>query len=231
MKLKITLIILCTIIASCSLLENARKPLDQKPSGKTVPREQYDKLMKSYVELSKKHQLLTGKSSNESQETKIEKNSNDNDSRPEGLDANIDSVDVFAEVNKAQNSNTKNDTMPASPMNASAMTNKEVDLLKRALALKSSGKSDQALKIFQALETSTVIQVKVRAKYYLGEILLEKKQYDLAMQAFEGIVTNYAFSGLVVDSLRHLVTCTDQLGIVDKKQKYLLMLRDVFGSV
>lgn len=190
--------------------------------------------MKNYIELSKKHKVATSQGSldNKNNTQTIVERANQKSSTPNGLDANIDSVDVFAEVNRAQNiEKNTGSTMQDSPMNSSAIANKEIDLLQRAIALKDGGKIDPALKIFQALEVSTTIQVKVRAKFYIGEILLAKKQYDLAMQSFESIVNSYAFSGLVIDSLRHLVTCTDQLGIVDKKQKYLLMLKDVFGSV
>lgn len=228
MKYSLILLVLLTIIASCSLLDRAEEPLNGIPKdAKVVPRSEYDKLMSKHIELSKKYQAVTKSSAdpNSMNQTEISPNEIQKNT-PSGLDANIDSVDVFAEVNKVQNN-------PAPAFSESSIqdTDQEVSLIKRAILLKNSSKPDQALKIFQALETSNTLQVKVRAKFYIGEILLEKKQYDLAMQSFESIVNNHAFSGMVIDSLRHLITCTDQLGIVDKKQKYLLMLRDVFGTV
>lgn len=218
MKRSLILFLLTTIFLSCSLLEKARRPLvEADKNSKTVPRAQYDELMKKYVALSKKK----GNTGVEKTTIKPTKSSN-------GLDANIDSVDVFAEVNRAQKRKTQMETTGFASGN---QIDKEIALLKKGLLYKRSGKADQALKIFQALEVSKIIQVKVRAKFFIGEILLEKKQYDLAMQSFESIVKNYAFSGLVIDSLKHLVTCTDQLGIVDKKQRYLYMLKDIFGAV
>jgi hypothetical protein len=61
-------------------------------------------------------------------------------------------------------------------------------------------------------------------------MLLEKQHFDLALQVFEDIINKSAYSGVVLDALKHAVVCTDKLGIINKKEQYMSMLNDVFET-
>jgi TolA-binding protein len=74
-----------------------------------------------------------------------------------------------------------------------------------------------------------MLQIRVRSKFQIAEILFTQNEFDLASQVFEDIVKNYAFSGLVIDSLKRLVTCSEKLNLNDKAVKYQSMLSDIFG--
>ena len=61
-------------------------------------------------------------------------------------------------------------------------------------------------------------------------MLLEKGQYDLALQVFEDIINKNAHSGVVLGALKHAQLCAEKLGIQNKKDQYTSMLVDVFES-
>ena len=106
--------------------------------------------------------------------------------------------------------------------------NDELKVYKKGIAFKQNGKVDESLKIFQYLERSSSEQIRVRAKSHIGAIYMDKSQFDLALQVHEGIITNYAFSSKVIDSLKNAIVCCDRLGLTDKKLKYQSILRDFF---
>ena len=60
-------------------------------------------------------------------------------------------------------------------------------------------------------------------------MLLEKGQYDLALQIFEDIITKHASSGIVLLALKGAVVASEKLGMMNKKDQYFSMLDDVFG--
>ena len=95
--------------------------------------------------------------------------------------------------------------------------------------LKSSASGD-ATKIFQQLETQGIPEVKVRSKLQIGEMLYEKGQYDLALQVFEDIINKYAYSGVVLESLKYAQICSEKLGLQNKKDQYSSMINDVFEA-
>ena len=94
--------------------------------------------------------------------------------------------------------------------------------------MKSNGKPDEALKIFQFLDKSQTRQISVRAKRHIGDIYFAKKQYDLALQVFESIIRQNSFSGSVIKALEYAAKSSSELGLNDKKLKYESILRDFF---
>lgn len=86
----------------------------------------------------------------------------------------------------------------------------------------------EALKILQGLENSEYKQIKVRAKFTIGELLMKQKEFDLSLQIFEDILQNYAFSGVVIKTLGHLITCSQKLKLEKKERTYTSMLKDFF---
>lgn len=61
-------------------------------------------------------------------------------------------------------------------------------------------------------------------------MLIEKQQYDLALQVFEDIIGRHAHSGVILDALKYATFCSDKLGINNKKEQYASMLNDVFEA-
>lgn len=102
--------------------------------------------------------------------------------------------------------------------------------LKKSMQLASQGKFDNAIRGLQPLTKSSSKQVQVRAKFGMAEILLAQKEFDLALQAYEDIINNYAFSGLVVSALKKAAGCAEKLNLADKKAQYESLLKDVFGT-
>lgn len=106
----------------------------------------------------------------------------------------------------------------------------EVHSLKLAIELMKKGHYGKAINILRPLESSTFKQIKVRAKFELGEILFMQKEYDLALQTFEDIILKYAFSGLTIKSLQRLTVCCSKLSLKEKYDKYSMLLNNFFIS-
>ena len=104
----------------------------------------------------------------------------------------------------------------------------EMNLYEKGLGLIKVGELKTAITIFKQLEKSPNRQLGVRAKFMQAEIFIAQKEYDLAMQVLEDIVENQAFSGVILQTLAKLVYCCDQLGLLDKKEKYNSILKDIF---
>ena len=224
---KISLVVLSiSFFASCSgLVESTRKNLlgddsprsDKKKNVKWVSKTQYDDLMGKYKTVNDKYEKLK-----DDKYAQSGTGFNQVDELTKSTSA--DTVDVFGKdgiVNK-----------PAAPklsVNQTSM-DEELDYYKKAVALKSNGKLEEALKIFQFLEKSNSKQIKIRSKRYIGDIYLSGKQYDLALQVYEDMIRKNAFSGSTLNALSNAAKCADKLGLTDKKAQYESLLRDVFET-
>ncbi len=205
------------LLSSCSWYRDLERSLvedDEKKmrASRTVPRAQYDQLLVKYEELSKKYETLKEKPAS-SQDSLIDE--------LQKTHAGVETVNVF-------------DSAPApsstpSVIEVPADIESQLSLYRRGLALKQSNPGE-ATKIFQQLETQAIPAVRARAKYQIGDMLLSKEQYDLALQVFEDVINKNAGSGIVLDALRGAVTASDKLGINNKKDQYASMLNDVFES-
>ena len=100
--------------------------------------------------------------------------------------------------------------------------------LKRAQAALEKQDYHTAMELLKVLQESPYRQVQVRAQYFVGEVFFMQGEYDIAMQAYEDIIHRSAFSGYVLKALPRLITCSEKLGIVDKKDKYHSILYDFF---
>lgn len=199
--------------SSCGMFQRSNDAGNKKP----VSREQYDQLLVKYEELSKKYEQLkdTGMSSNLASEIQ---------SRPVPAQPGeeTETVDLFAADAQAP-------AVSTTPIDVPAEVEAQLNLYRRGVTLKNNNPGE-ATKIFQQLESQGMAPVKSRAKLQIGLILLEKQQFDLALQVFEDIIQRNANSGVVLEALRHAVICSDKLGIQNKKEQYASMLNDVFAT-
>jgi hypothetical protein len=201
--------------SSCSWYGNLSRSLvddNEKSQKRSVPGEQYDQLLVKFEELSKKYEEL--KESPNTKSTLVDELQHSQvENFAHGTDT--ETVDLFA----------------SQPMSSDVSKDLEsqLSLFRRGMALKGSNPGE-ATKIFQQLENQGDPAVKVRAKLQVGELLLGKGQYDLALQVFEDIISRHAHSGIVLDALRFSIVCAEKLGIQNKKEQYASMLSDVFES-
>lgn len=195
-----------------SLVEDEEK---QARRNRPVSREQYDQLLVKYEELSKKYEALKEKPKSSGLVDELQRTQGENFAQTSG-NVETETVNLFPEGDKG------------AAVDVPADVESQLSLFRRGLALKASNPGE-ATKIFQQLETKAISPVQVRAKYQIGEMLLGRGQYDLALQVFEDIIQKHADSGVVLDALRGAVMATEQLGIPNKKEQYASMLNDVFG--
>lgn len=213
------------LLTSCSWYRDLERSLvedDEKQSRKSqaktraVPREQYDQLLVKYEELTKKYQALKEGKPQQSLVDELQNTQSENFAR---TSPNVDTETV-----------SLGPSDPAGSPSAVAVPGdleSQLSLFRRGLAMKSSNPGE-ATKIFQELEAKGDPSVRVRSKLQVGEMLLSRQQYDLALQVFEDIISKNAHSGVVLDALKYAEVCADKLGLTSKKEQYHSMLNDVF---
>ncbi|MCK5074331.1 MAG: tetratricopeptide repeat protein [Bacteriovoracaceae bacterium] len=217
---KLIIFVLIFTISSCSFFSRRKSVSDQND---TVPKKQYDELMAKYQSLQ-----------NNMQQKKASSGSVGN-----GLITDLESatkaelvetVDVFSkEKNELQLPTDvviEND-IPV----ADQIVESQIIKLRKAEALIGKNRFNEALSLLkEELENSPVKQIKVKTKYLLGELLFKQGEYDLAMQIFEEIITQYAYSGIVIKTLGRLIVCCEKLKLSKKKEQYYSILHDFFES-
>ena len=104
----------------------------------------------------------------------------------------------------------------------------ELDIYEKARAFFREKQYDKASLELKKIEKSTIRQIRVHARFLSGEIMFESGEYDLAMQIYEDILKNNAFSGLVVKSLQRLVVCSEKLKLKEKRERYHSLLNNTF---
>ncbi len=215
------------VLSSCAWYRNVERSLvadDEKQalkrSSRPVPREQYDQLLLKYEELSKKYENLKEKpaSSEGSLVDELQKTQTENFSQGSS-NLETETVNVFPTTEKTN----------SMPVEVPEDVESQLNLYRRGISLKQTNPGE-ATKIFQQLENQAISPVRARARFQVGDILLTKGQYDLALQVFENLINKNSDSGIVIDALRGAVTASDKLGIVNKKDQYTSMLKDVFGQ-
>lgn len=236
-------IIFLQILSSCAWMSNRAVLFDDanksganataksaEGAGATVSKEQYDQLLSKYETL-----LDKVKTAETSMNDKIENSPSAKEGKmmeelskitpPADL---AETVDVFGK--EGITSNIPADVLEQSPKSRMSDSDIEAQLinLQKANTLVSENKLDQALVLLKDLEESQNLQIKVRAKFYLGEMLFRQNEYDLAMQIYEEIIKKYAFSGLVIKSLGRLIVCADKLKMDKKRERYYSILHDFF---
>lgn len=234
MLCNLTVFLVLITLSSCSLVDSTRRSLlggenkKRRRVGpkrqKMVTQDQYDELLDKYKNLKIKHERLkdqrldSGHAANLSVEMAKTKPTN----------ANIETVDVFGEKG-VSNSIPAPVVLPSGGKKLSQdQVQRELMDYQKAVAIRENNKLDDAIKLFQILEKSDNPQIVVRSKIHIGEILMTQNEYDLALQVYDDLINNNAFSGMVIQAIRSAVICADKLGSLKKKNKYLTLLKDVF---
>lgn len=247
-KLKRNLLVILGIFfiifgtSSCSwlskrktLFDDVTKESDEAPSGKKMSQKKYDDLMKKYEDLLRKYNeqqvANRGGQSNKSESEQLIKDLGA--SRP-GIGL-AETVDVFgkngiANQAKKEKSGIVVDSGLEQPLPMSdKKLESEVAELNKAIDHLRGNRFDQGMEIFKKLEKSESNQIRVRAKYFIGDLLFIQKEYDLSLQIFEDLIQNYAFSGVTLKALGRLIVCSQQLKLKEKEERYYSILHDFFG--
>lgn len=247
------------IFTSCSSFTRQRdNNYANSPSQPTtVPKEQYDELVRKYQELlnQSKNQDSNKSNSVASAETKSESsNKGEQQVKPQisqattidpselvnHLDQSVpdaksspDAVDALSveakKVEKKVGPPLPN-SMAVEHVNNSDDIDDQIVRLREAQDLIKVNKFEQSLAILKELEGSKEKQIVVRAKVMLGDLLFNQGEYDLAMQVYEEIIKKYSFSGYVLKSLGRLVACSEKLKQTEKQAKYYSLLHDFFEA-
>ncbi len=194
------------------------KPTQAAGRRQSVPKAQYDDLLARFEQLKRDHEALKeGKSAenplvNDLQAAPVITNDGVNN-------AGVQTVDVFA------SGAAGSDASPAAPgdLEAQLMNYRQAESLK-------AQNPGEAMKVYAQLARTAAPAIRARAQLRMGEMLMQQGEFDLAMQAFDEIVTRQAHSGVVLTALGHLVVCAEKLGLTQKKDQYQSLLRDVFQT-
>jgi TolA-binding protein len=232
----------CLSLASCSWITSRRSLFGGDEEGQsasadgvaTVPKSQFDALSRKYEALLKERQMenVQGGEANQMM-NQMEGNKDPSDvvdqiSKVKGNNDLAETVDVFEQTNRA----SRRTLMPVKPMSTGeidgSLIEDHITKVRKAEKLVAQNKYDASINLIKELEKSPVRQVVVRAKFLMGEILFGQGEYDLALQVFEEILQNHAFSGLVIKTLGRLIVCSDKLKLAGKQEKYYSILHDFF---
>jgi tetratricopeptide (TPR) repeat protein len=227
---------LATSLVSCSWVSNKRSlfgddedtSVEEQNSAKlqTVPKAQYDQLQNKYNALVAKMKKAPATKQVPPEDLVEELN------KAKSTNDLVETVDVFGKDGQINGEPKGIDKRV--PVIAANVTPREIEeqiiKLERATALLNQNKFDQSLSILKELESSDVRQIRVRAKFQIGEMLFIQGEYDLSMQVFEEIIHKDAFSGLVLKTLGRLIVCSEKLKLSKKQQKYYSILHDFFES-
>jgi hypothetical protein len=213
------LLALCVLCTSCAWLDSMERSLigeeePRKQSGRrqTVPKAQYDQLLSQVEELKRENQALKeGRPSSNPLVGELEQTPVITNSGVQGQ-----TVDVFT------------DAAPAADAPLGGIENQLMDY-RRAIGMQEQNPGE-AMKAFAVLARGATATIKVRAQLHMGEILMKQGEWDLALQAFDEIITRQAHSGVVLAALKNLVVCADKLGLAQKRDQYQSLLRDVFQA-
>ena len=237
------LVTLLFYLSSCSWIKKRRSFFWEDPKKNIlaedenkVTKSQYNQLMKKYDDLLKKYresQWFGKKPGDLSKKSKQIVNDLGR-VRPEIELA--ETIDLFGkpkvEVEKERPETIRIKDMPTfiGIDGPAKSLQEQIEKLIRARAYVGRKKHNKAMDLLKKLEKSSDAQIRVRAKYFIGEILFIQEEYDLAMQVFEEIINQHAFSAVIIKSLDRLVECSKKLGLSKKERRYFSILKDIFNS-
>lgn len=231
--------------SSCSWIKKRRnffwegpKKNIAAPDEHKVSRAQYNQLMDKYDDLLKKYreQQWFGKKPGERGRRSKEIVNDLGRIKPQVELA--ETIDLFGKPNiKVRPEKEKIETIRIKDMptfigidGPTRSLQEQIENLIRSRAYVERGKLNKAMDLLKKLEKSKDQQIKVRAKFFVGEILFIQEEYDLAMQVFEEIIGLHAFSAVALKSLDRLIECSKKLELSKKEIRYYSILKDVFKS-
>ena len=198
-------------LTSCAWLDSMERGLTgQERKSKTskkqmIPKSEYDELLARYDELNRQYQSLKEGTSVDST-PQITNSGVENGTR-------VETVDVF--------SSQKNIAMDLGDVESQVMKYRQAEVIRNTAPAES-------MKVYQQLALSGEPSLKAKSQLRIGEILFQQGEFDLALQSFEVVITKLAYSGTVLEALKQAALCCEKLGLAQKRDQYLSLLKDVF---
>lgn len=237
------ILLLVLVLSSCSWLSSRRTNVgeeDRPVVQDMVPKAQYDQLLAKYNEILRNSQAqkmpenqVTGAYPSKEDFVDVVEDLNKAKPTPGKPEvASDNTIDVFAkQKNEALPAETTGKTM--APVDDDSYVGEDsiesqINSLRKARDLIAQNQHNAALNILKELDRSPVRQIKVQAKYLTAEMFFAQKEFDLAMQIYEEIITKYAFSGVVLKALGRVVVCTERLKLAKKQEQYYSLLHEIF---
>ncbi len=243
----ISILAISSVMINCGALQRGQQlgggGDGSAQSLETVPKVQYDQLVVKYEALLKatrekndegevvvdaEASNLNAKKKDEAQYPSSEKLSALKDDLLKSQEGNNvelhETVDLFSDGKQADKK-----IVPAIGMDDVTIETQIIQL-RKALKLVEQKKFNQAIGHLKDLENSPIMQIKVRAKFQIGEMLFFQQEYDLALQVYEEIVSNYAFSAIVLKTLDRLIECSNKLKLGKKQEQYYSVLTKFFEA-
>lgn len=228
---KIYPLLVITLLSSCSFL--SRRGISESEEQKRpevgeelVSKSQFDQLTLKYESLLKRNEELE-------ERLKVVASG-----PSKAIDDSISPENLAATIRETQLADTVDPLAPSTESGVVATSNSdgldsdrfndELSNLRKAQKLLAEAKYDQSLKILKELEGTKHKQIRVRAKFYIGELLFRQQEYDLALQVFEEVISKEAYSGLVLKSLGRLIVCAEKLKLADKHERYHTLMQTFF---
>lgn len=213
-----------------SLFGDEEEATTAQQTQTSVPKEQYDQLLQKYESLQTRVQTLEATTPDQDMIAPATLE-NDPAASQEILGAlqNANNAEL-AETVDVFTGNSAVQTVVASDNYENVDVEAQIRSLQTADGLVAQNKFDEALNLLKSLEKSPVRQVRVRARYLVGESLFKQGDFDLSMQVFEEIIQKEAFSGMVLKALGRLIVCSEKLKLDKKKEQYYSLLHDFFES-
>ncbi|MBY0516609.1 MAG: hypothetical protein K2P81_06870 [Bacteriovoracaceae bacterium] len=195
-----------------------------KAKKQSVPKAQYDELLSRYEDLNKQYQALKEGRASDPMVTEIKEAPMISN---QGVDnaPRVETVDAF--TGEKSSASVSEPIQPSTTSMDANDVESQLNKYRQAMAIRGT-QASEAMKIYQDLAANAIPAIKVRSQLHMGEILMQQGEFDLALQAFEGVITKMAHSGVVLEALRNAVVCSEKLGLSQKKDQYLSLLRDVF---
>ncbi|MBC7713100.1 MAG: hypothetical protein H7177_07160 [Rhizobacter sp.] len=249
-------VLICStlVLTSCSSLwlhrdQSVDSALNDgaQTSGGTVPKEQYDEVVRKYQELLNQSKNLKTQEVAAVKAIQPEANAQtkpvtsettmiDPSELVNKIDSAIPDAPRTADGVDALKSEpvTKGPPVPTSmgvkTVNNTDDIDDQISRLREVQELVKVNKFENALVILKELEGSKEKQIVVRAKMMLGDLLFNQGEYDLSSQVYEEVISKYAFSGFVIKALGKLVVCSEKLKQPEKQAKYYSLLHDFFEA-
>lgn len=213
----------------CSWLSKRRAAYEQDvaATSSNVSREDHLKLQKRFDELAERYSHLQAELASQSQGEML------SELGKVPAPELAETVDVFAKqqspvMPKAEaKSQTAGLVMSSNDIDPD-LVEEHISILRKSQVLISQNRFDEGLREIKKIENSPVRQIRVRAKFNLGEILFNQQEFDLALQIYEEIIKQEAFSGIVLKTLGRLIVCTENLKLTQKRDTYFSILNDFF---
>lgn len=222
-----------SLLSSCGLLERTKKALlPGKKKEETVPRSQYEALLKKYEGLRSELAAAKGNDPYQDRELRLHEKLSVKGKQSSGSPLSSHSTvainDEFSEKESQVGPHGRKTDKKMILGGQQDSLNRELRLLKEGIDLYQKQNHLGALKILETMLESQNPQVRVRALFYGGMSYFEQGEHSRALAYFDRIIKENSFSSLVLTALKYASLSAKALGNQKKSELYNTFLTQTF---